>query len=189
MITQWDFSVLNWIAEHIQHPLLDNVMIFFTTLGELGWIWIVLGSAAVLPEIPPAGAAILLSLLLSLIFCNSILKLLVARPRPFIQQAVQLIIDAPGEFSFPSGHASASFAAATALFCLHRKIGTAALILAGLISFSRLYLYVHFPTDVLAGALTGCILGVIAACWLSKYLLRFSFFRLSSQSNPQRKKE
>ena len=142
MITHWDFSILHWIADHLQTAFLDPVMIFFTFLGEFGIVWILLGALLLCrPRFRRAGGAILIALLLSLLLCNILLKNAVDRPRPFQLEEVTLLVPPPGEFSFPSGHASSSFAAATALFCLHKKGGAAALCLAAVIAFSRLYLF------------------------------------------------
>ena len=69
----------------------------------------------------------------------------------------------PKDYSFPSGHTQASFAAATALFTGNKKAGICAYVLAALIAFSRLYLYVHFPTDVLAGVVIGICCGLLSA--------------------------
>ena len=108
------------------------------------------------------------SLALEALCCNVILKPAVARLRPCdVDTTVQLLISHPGEFSFPSGHSGASFAAASALFFGKSPLGIPAFILAALIGFSRLYLYVHYPTDVLAGALIGIALG-----WIGNLLIR-----------------
>ena len=97
---------------------------------------------------------------------NMILKPLVARMRPFtVNTAIELLIPPPTDFSFPSGHTYASFASATAICRNNRKIGVPALILASLIAFSRLYLYVHYPSDVLGGAVVG-----LAAAWAGSLL-------------------
>ncbi len=107
------------------------------------------------------------SLGLELLCCNVILKPLVARIRPCdVDSAVLLLIPHPGGFSFPSGHTGASFAAASALFFSRNKFGVFAFVVAALIGFSRLYLYVHYPSDVLAGALIGIMLG-----WLGNILV------------------
>ena len=89
------------------------------------------------------------ALCIDVIVCNGILKNLFARTRPFdVNEAVQLLITAPKDFSFPSGHTAASFAA-------EKKLWKVSLVLAVLIAFSRMYLYVHYPTDILGGVLVG----------------------------------
>ena len=113
-----------------------------------------------------SGAALLGSLLIN----NQLLKNLVQRPRPFVKFTdLKIIIPTPSEFSFPSGHTASSFAAA-AVFYRHlpRKLGLPAVILAGLIGFSRLYVGVHYPTDVIAGAVMGIFLS-----YLAEYVVSF----------------
>ena len=103
---------------------------------------------------------------------NLVLKPLAARPRPcWIDEQVKLLVAAPKDYSFPSGHSAASFAAAVSIFVMHKKEGAAALILACLIAFSRLYLFVHFPTDVLAGIAVGFICAFLAAKIQNGFLL------------------
>ena len=108
-----------------------------------------------------------IALILDLILCNLVLKPLAARPRPcWIDEQVKLLVAAPKDYSFPSGHSAASFAAAVSIFVMHKKEGAAALI-----AFSRLYLFVHFPTDVLAGIAVGFICAFLAAKIQNGFLL------------------
>ena len=99
------------------------------------------------------------------LLCNLILKPLVARIRPYdVNTAVQLLVSKPVDYSFPSGHTAASFASVVALFMAgERKLWKPALVLAVLIAFSRLYLYVHYPTDVLGGLILGLIAGYLGS--------------------------
>ena len=111
-----------------------------------------------------------LALVFSLLIGNIILKPSIARVRPFnINTSIQLLITAPVDFSFPSGHAMSSFAAATVIFCYNKRYGIGALILAGLIAFSRLYLYVHFPSDVIIGTIIGILLALAAVKIMNKF--------------------
>ena len=99
-----------------------------------------------------------------------ILKQLISRPRPCqIDQAFALLVARPSSSSFPSTHSAWAFGAATAIFMRHRKLGSAAYAVAALIAFSRLYMFLHFPTDVLFGAAMGMALGVLAH-WIMKTL-------------------
>ena len=87
---------------------------------------------------------------------------MVGRVRPFVDDpAIKLLITPPHGFSFPSGHSGSSFAAAVTLFYFNKKFGTGALVLAAMIAFSRVYLYVHYPSDVLIGSLLGVVVGLI----------------------------
>ena len=107
------------------------------------------------------GAALAAALCLDAIICNILLKPMVCRIRPCdVNQTVQLIIARPADYSFPSGHTAASFAAVAALyFAGAKKWWKITLPLAILMAFSRMYLYVHYPTDVLGGMIVGCAAG------------------------------
>ena len=130
-----------------------------------GLIWIILaGILLFMPKYRKIGVAVLAGLVLEVICCNLVLKPLVARIRPCdVNTAVQLLIARPDDFSFPSGHTGASFAAVTALYASRSRLWIPSLILAVLIAFSRLYLYVHYPSDVLAGVVIGIMAGWIGS--------------------------
>ncbi|MGL4875433.1 MAG: phosphatase PAP2 family protein, partial [Clostridium sp.] len=114
-------------------------------------------------------------LVLCFLVGNVFMKNFFMRPRPcWIDSSVNLLISIPTDFSFPSGHSMCSFAAATVLYSMNKKIGIASLILAFLIAFSRLYLFVHYPSDVLVGSIIGILLGIISVKILNKiYNKRF----------------
>ncbi|MBE5887799.1 MAG: phosphatase PAP2 family protein [Lachnospiraceae bacterium] len=156
----WEFPFLYWL-QSLHNPILDQIMIFITTLGDDGLFWIGIGIVClVLKKHRREGLQVLLTMLVTFIVGNLILKNLFHRTRPFncedsLLDVTALIIDEPGEFSFPSGHTMNGFAAAFALFFNNKKLGIPALILAGLIAFSRMYHFVHFPTDILAGFCVG----------------------------------
>lgn len=171
----WEFSVLDFIQTHLRSGIGDAVMPFLTHLGDSGMIWAIVAlMLLVYPKTRKLGAAVAAALILEVLCCNLILKPFVARIRPCdINTAVQLLVPRPDDFSFPSGHTGASFAAASALYCGGSRLRFPALILAVLIGFSRLYLYVHYPTDVLAGAALGAFLG-----WVGFALVRLAARRL-----------
>lgn len=155
----------------IHTPLLDKILAFITSLGNAGIIWIVLAVfLLILPKTRKTGIIVAAVLLMDLILCNLILKNLVARVRPYdVNTAIAILIKKPLDFSFPSGHTAASFAAMTALFLAKmKKAWIAALVLAVLIAFSRLYFYVHYPTDVLGGAVVGILSGIIGYAIIEK---------------------
>ncbi|MGN0299298.1 MAG: phosphatase PAP2 family protein [Lachnospiraceae bacterium] len=162
----FEFSILNFI-QNFSSGWLDRLMIAITTLGNAGILWIILAAVLLLiPKTRKLGAAVALGLLLEAFCCNVILKPLVARTRPYeINEAITLLIAKPSDYSFPSGHTSASFAVVAALCRQRSKLWIPSLILAILIAFSRLYLYVHYPTDVLGGLVIGLAFG-----WLGSYL-------------------
>lgn len=157
----FDVAILNYIQSAVKCDFLDVIMPAITSLGNGGIFWILLALVLLLfPKTRKAGTAVLLGLLLETICCNVVLKPLVARPRPCdVNTAIQLLIPRPADFSFPSGHTGASFAAAAALCFSKNRFRIPALVLAALIGFSRLYLYVHYPTDVLAGIFIGIMAG------------------------------
>ena len=170
-ITSVDFYILDFIRSHLNCAFLDATMSFSSALGNFGLIWILLTAVLFcLKKYRKTAAAMGLALIMTLLVCNCVLKPLIARTRPFnVNTAINLIIAAPKDYSFPSGHTSASFAAATALFAGDKKLGAFALALAAIIAFSRLYLYVHYPSDVLAGAVIGIVL-VLAAVKITELL-------------------
>lgn len=154
-----ELHILIWIQEHLTHPALDHFFILITNLGDAGLIWIVFGLLLLLKkEYRHIGILVLLSLLGSLIVTNGILKNWIARPRPYSVYPIDLLIDKNPEFSFPSGHTSASFAAAWMLYMNKKRLGIYAMVLAILIGLSRLYLFMHYPTDVIAGAVVGILI-------------------------------
>lgn len=169
-----DGNILLFLQDFIRNPILNPVMIFITSLGDRGIIWILATIALLIPKkTRKAGYISALALFGSLIVNNYLIKNLVARPRPFAElPQLSIIIPRPGEFSFPSGHTSSSFAAA-AVFYRHlpKALGIPSVVLAGLIGFSRLYVGVHYPTDVLAGALLGIFLSYIAE-FMVNFILR-----------------
>lgn len=164
----FEFTILDWIQANLRNPILDLLMPAITALGNGGFIWILLaGVLMLMPKHRKAGMAVLAGLVLEVICCNLVLKPLVARIRPCdVNTAVQLLIARPDDFSFPSGHTGASFAAVAALYTSRNKLWIPSLISAVLIAFSRLYLYVHYPSDVLAGVVIGIMSG-----WIGQKLL------------------
>lgn len=157
----WEFAVLDAL-QGMRLPVLDSFFVSLTRLGDGGFFWIALGLALLcFPKTRVCGVCVLAALAVGAVATNLLLKPLVARPRPFwVCDTVELLVKAPRDFSFPSGHTQASFAAAGAVWRNNRKWGLAVFVLAALIAFSRLYLYVHFPTDVLFGAALGVCVGV-----------------------------
>lgn len=155
-------------------PWLDAIMIFITTLGNGGLIWILAGVVMlVIPRTRRCGIHVLLAMAVTYLLGNLFLKNLVGRARPCaVDTSVKLLIPYPSEFSFPSGHTSNGFAAAVSIFMCYCKPGIIALLLAGTIAFSRMYLFVHYPTDILGGIILGIfdawLVNLLIAKWKSR---------------------
>ncbi|MEG2773857.1 MAG: phosphatase PAP2 family protein [Acetivibrio sp.] len=160
------------MIQNLHTPGLDVIMIFISKLGNKGMVWIVMGLAMLcIKRYRKCGIVVLLSLFTSVVFGNMVLKNLVERPRPcWVDTSVKLLIHNPRDYSFPSGHTFSSFAAAFAVFLCHKKIGAAALVLAALIGFSRLYLFVHYPTDVLSGMMLGILSAFVIFKLVNSYV-------------------
>lgn len=162
IIYKIDFLVLDFIQNYMRCGFLDAVFVFFTKLGDNGIIWILLTLIFLATDkYRKLGSAMTISLTICLLLGNEVLKELFARQRPFLINEISLLIAPPGGYSFPSGHTMSSFAAAAAIALTHKSAAKWAYILAALIAFSRIYLYVHFLTDVLFGALFGILFGWI----------------------------
>lgn len=157
-----EFSILYAIP---RTAMLDSFFLGLTKItGSYAQIWVILGIILLFfRKTRATGAAILLSFIGVYIFGQLVLKNLFSRPRPcHIDQAFSLLVSRPSSSSFPSTHSACSFAAATSIFLNNRKTGAAVFAVAALIAYSRLYLFVHFPTDVLAGIVLGIVMGVAA---------------------------
>ena len=157
-----ELTILHFI-QSLRSESFDSAMLFVSSLGNYGAIWIALAAALLIaPGLKRSGLAVSAALLIDFVIVNLILKPWVGRERPCdLTVPEDMLLACLTDHSFPSGHTAAAFAASVALFACHRKAGTIALFLAFLMGFSRLYLFVHYPTDVLAGALLGVLFGLI----------------------------
>ena len=170
----FEFAILDFIAT-LHTDFGDWFLPLVSSFGNAGIGWILLSAILLcFPRYRKAGLTMALGLIFCLLIGNVTLKPLVARMRPYSYfPDITLLIPPLDDFSFPSGHTFASFAAATALFLYHRKAGAAAFILAVTIAFSRLYLYVHFPSDVLAGVILGIASGWTAYKIINWYAAKY----------------
>ena len=163
----FDLPILEWIRTNIWCEAMDVAMPIVTTFGDGGIFWIAIAVILFLiPKTRKTGLGMALALTMGLIVCNITLKPLVGRIRPYDLQAelgvaIPLLQGAMHDFSFPSGHTIASFEGAVVLLRNNKWMGIPALILACAIAFSRLYLYVHYPTDVIASIILGTIFALI----------------------------
>lgn len=154
-----DADFLLFIHNSVQNYIFDKTMPFITDLGNLGIIWIIISCLLLLnKKYRYVGTMCICSLLLSSILGEGILKHIFERPRPFVELSnIHLLIPKPSSYSFPSGHSASSFAAAGIIASEIKKFKWPVLTLAVLIAFSRIYLLVHYPSDVLAGIILGII--------------------------------
>lgn len=161
LITQLDFSVLHAIQSAFKCAVLDFLMPKITFLGNGGLIWLLWAAVLIItPKYRRAGILVVSGLLLGVLIGNAALKHLFARPRPcWLDGTVQMLIQIPRDYSFPSGHTLSSVIAAFILTDADSRFGIAAIPLAALIAFSRLYLFVHFPTNVLFSVIIGIAVG------------------------------
>lgn len=161
-IEHLDISIIKYLYT-LQNPLLNKIMIFFTTIGDVGLIWIIISLILLFTKkYKKVGIISIISLAICLLIVNLGLKPLVHRERPFnIIENLTLLIKEPHDYSFPSGHTAASFVMVYIFYKYIKKYFPIVLIVALLISFSRLYLTVHFPSDVIAGIFLGLFSGYL----------------------------
>ena len=168
LAVSFDLPILDWIQANLQNGFLDFIMPIITLFGEGGVFWIVWSVLLLFfPKTRRTGVGMIIALLLGVLICNVTLKPLVGRPRPYDFQEehfgiiIDLLIDKQHDFSFPSGHTIACFEACIVLLLNDKRMGIPATILAVLVAFSRLYLYVHYPSDVIVSVFLGSLFAVI----------------------------
>lgn len=165
IIQNIDYVILKFIQTNMHNSIMDKMMPIVTRFGDGLSIWMLIGVLLVITKkYRKYGFIVVLSLTMCFVVGNLTLKPLVARIRPFETVPIMnvLLISEPTDFSFPSGHAMCSFAASVGIFYMNKKIGTFALCLSAIIGFSRLYLYVHYPSDVFFGTIIGILLGFVS---------------------------
>ena len=168
LAVSFDLPILDWIQANLQSSFLDTIMPIITLFGDAGIFWMACATILLLTrKHRRTGLGVWFALALGLLVCNIILKPMVGRIRPYdfqmehFQVAIDLLIDEESSLSFPSGHTIASFEAATVMLLNSPALGIPAMILAVLIAFSRLYLYVHYPTDVIFSVFAGILFAFI----------------------------
>lgn len=179
-VTELDFSLLYAIQDALRSTFLDALMVLFTSAFNGGMFWFLLCACLlVFRKTRGVAVCVLLSMAVTLLVGELGLKNITCRLRPcVVDSSIPLALELPRSYSFPSGHTASSFAAATVIFSFNKKWGTGALCLAALVGFSRLYLFVHFPTDVLAGMVLGILSGVFAVFVFRKYKLNEKIINL-----------
>ncbi len=165
-----DFSIL-YAIQSMHSQALDQIMLFITNImGGIGQIWLFVALGLIIfKKTRKIGICVLLSYILVLILGHVCLKDLIARPRPcHIDESIKLLVKRPSSYSCPSTHTAWAFAAATSIYLYHKKAGIITFIIAAIMGFSRMYVFVHFPTDVLFGLVLGVFLGIISKTILEK---------------------
>lgn len=167
---EFEFTFLDWL-QGIRTPWLDKLMVFISILGNGGLIWIFLSAVFIaVSKYRKCGFMMLAALLLGVVVGNLFLKNIVGRDRPFelIPPNFELLIPPPEDRSFPSGHTMSSFACATVIFSVDHRMGLAAFLMAALMGMSRMYLYVHFPSDIIGGVIVGVLIAVTVVHMMEK---------------------
>lgn len=170
-----EFAILDWIQLHLRCDFLDAVTPAFSSLCAHGELWIVLAACLLLARRSRrTGLALSCGLVLDFASCNLWLKPLVGRIRPYeVNGTIALLVPRLADFSFPSGHTAVSFAATAALWASGSRLWKPALAVSVLMGLSRLYLYVHWPSDVLFGAILGWGCGwlgwKLTDLWMKKF--------------------
>lgn len=159
-LCSWEITHLDILHEKLYTPAMDRLMVFVTRTGNMGIIWIIVAVFMIIfePHIRD-GYILLIALLLCVMIGNLMIKNIVRRRRPFFHKSYKLLIKQPWDYSFPSGHTLSSFAAATVICITNPYYGILAYLYAALIALSRLYLRVHFFTDVAFSSIVGIFLG------------------------------
>ncbi|MGL4761714.1 MAG: phosphatase PAP2 family protein [Sarcina sp.] len=170
LIQKFDTSIMYEVL-NLHNPILNTIMIFFTKIGDLGAIWLLIGFVFFFfKRTRKIGVILYLSQILNIIVVT-ILKDTIQRPRPFLTLTdLHPLISLPTSYSFPSGHASSAFAGALVIAYMLRKWAVPAYALAITIAFSRVYLGVHYPSDIIVGAVIGTISSIIIITFYNNFL-------------------
>lgn len=175
LAVSFDLPILDWIQANLQSGLMDTIMPIITLFGDAGIFWMIWATLLLfLPKYRRTGLGMWFAMAMGLVICNMIMKPTIGRMRPYDYQidilgktwndlllGGKLLVETPHDYSFPSGHTIASFEASTVLLLNSKLMGIPAVILAILIAFSRMYLYVHYPTDVIFSLFAGILFGII----------------------------
>lgn len=163
-MNEFEIKILDFIQQYLRFDLLDKLMVLLTRLADDGIVWIVLAVALIcFKQTRKMGITLSVALLLGLVVGNLALKNIFARPRPYtVNPNVEMLVERLKDYSFPSGHTRCCFESGMAMYFCDKRFGKAAFVLGGFIAFSRMYLYMHYPTDVIGGIVLGLINGFIA---------------------------
>lgn len=171
----FDIKMLNLINKRFRYTVLDRIMPLITTLGNGGIVWLIISIYLMKDENHRIeGYMVIASLIVTTIIGEGIIKHLIKRTRPnAIIKGNRLLIKKPITYSFPSGHTASSFAAAGIFFSMDNKFSILIIILASLIAFSRIYLNVHYPTDVFTGIILGLLCSKLVVTMFQSGIISF----------------
>lgn len=157
-----DGAIIKYVQKHFHNRFTDFLFPLLSRIGNGGAIWLIIAFyLGYRKATRPLALMLFFSLALAHIL-SQILKPIIGRPRPFVvHPCKRLLIHTPGGYSCPSGHSASSFAAATILLIANRRFGFFALLLAFLIAFSRVFLFVHYPSDTIIGSLLGVLCAIL----------------------------
>ena len=164
-----DNTIFRWINVKFRNKTFDKIMPIITSAGNLGIVWIIISVLLMTKQdYRVLGQMILMALIITTILGEGIIKHIVIRSRPFQDKEEKLLINKPITYSFPSGHTASSFAALAVFLQMNGKLGLIVSPIATLIAFSRVYLKVHYPTDVIFGMLLGFTCGITVVSFLGR---------------------
>ena len=182
-----EYGILDFIAENIRCAFLDPIMAALSIFGNYGMGWIILALPLLIPrKTRTAAATALVAMLIGALAGEFALKHIVCRPRPYLTyeqfhgfaMPFTLNTGPHGGYSFPSGHSCCAFAAAVSSFKINKRVGVITTIVAALVAFSRLYNYVHFPSDVLAGTVIGILCALLVIFVFKKFSVDEKLLRI-----------
>lgn len=177
-LMELDSNILLFVQDNLRNEILNDIVVWFTSLGNAGLIWILIILAFILnKKTQKKGVYCAFSLILCFILVNLFLKNAVARTRPYdaIEQ-IRCLIGPQSDYSFPSGHTAIAFAASVPVFIiLNKVIGSVMIVFSILMGLSRIYICVHYPTDVICGAIAGLLCGIVACKVYQKHISSYGY--------------
>lgn len=160
---EWEADVLFWIHDVLSCGFMDALMAFVSNLCTGNLIWFLL--VAILTyrkDTRYIGITLALALVISIVLCNGILKPCIDRTRPYVEYGIQIIVHDADGHSFPSGHTTGVTVVTTTLLIHLRKWGYVMIPFAATVMLSRMYLFMHYPTDIIGGIVVGTASVILA---------------------------
>jgi len=172
-VNLFELRILYFIQDNLKNELFDYFFVALSKLGNAGFIWILISLYFISKkENRTLGIMMIVALIGNYIISNLLLKNFIARPRPYMNSSIELLINKSNKYSFPSGHTSSSFAVAMMIYYFKKDIGKWAFVLASLTAFSRLYLFMHYPTDIIGGIAIGILIADLIYYIYDKFIIK-----------------